>query len=138
MVFFDTIQTTFLLALLMEVLQNNERLGIISLMSLIPPAVMCMPGSVFAEKSSYRFRVVHLVITVGMVAFYELMNQAGIQRPMISAGTGGIDKILPNSQIAVHRGIIDHRAALGANVKNITLLDGGDSRIKLMEMLRAR
>ncbi len=89
LVFFDTIQTTLLLGLLMEVVQNNDRLGIISLLSLIPPAVMCMPGSIFGAKSSPRFRLVHIIFTVGMVVFYGLLHQSGVQRTMLSLGAGG-------------------------------------------------
>lgn len=136
MVFFDTIQTTFLLGLLMDVMQNNARLGIISLTALIPPAVMCMPGSVFGEKSSQRFRLLHIAFTVGMVLFFGVLNQSGIQRLMISLSSGGTDVVKHNSHVVLFKGMAGHRAALGPNPKNVTIHDGGDSRLKLMTVLR--
>lgn len=136
MVFFDTIQTTFLLGLLMEVVQNNERLGIISLMSLIPPAVMCMPSSVFGEKSSQRYRLLHIAFTVGMVLFFGVMNQSGVQRMMLSVGAGGVSAIQKNSHVVVFKGLVGHRAALGPNLKNITIHDGIETRLRLMTVLR--
>lgn len=136
LVFFDTIQTTLLLGLLLEVVQNNDRLGIISLLSLIPTAVMCMPGSIFGAKSSPRFRLVHIIFTICMVVFYGLLHQSGVQRGMLSVGAGGVEAIPENSHVVVYRGMIGHRAALGPNVKNVTIHDGGESRLKLMSTLR--
>ncbi len=137
MVFFDTVQTTFLLGLLMEVMQNNDRLGIISLMALIPPAIMCMPGTIFGEKSSKRFRMLHGVFTFGMVLFFGVLNQGGVQRMMLDLGAGGVSAVPENSHVVLYKGAVGHRSALGPNVKNVTIHDGGDSRLKLMTVLRS-
>lgn len=136
LVFFDTIQTTFLLGLLLEVLQNNSRLGVISLMALMPPAVVCIAGTVFGPGSSTRFRWLHCVFTVGMVVFYGFLNNSGISSTLISLGAGGVPAIPANSDIVFFKGIIGHRAALGANLKNVSMHDGGNSRLALMTTLR--
>lgn len=136
LVFFDTIQTTLLLGLLLEVLQNHTRLGILSLLSLVPVSVMCMAGSIFGEKSSQRFRILHIVFTIGMVIFYGFLNQAGVQRTMLSVGSGGVDAIARDSHVVFYKSNIGHRSIVGPNVKNITFHSGGESRLNLMTKLR--
>lgn len=135
-VYFDTIQTTFLLGLLIEVVQNHDRLGTLSLLSLIPPCVVCIAGRVFGPKSFPRFRVLHIIFTVGMVLFYGFFNQSGIPRLVLRAGSGSVDSIPYNADLVVYRGIIGHRSLLGPNMKNISLHDGGNSRISLLTKLR--
>lgn len=135
-VYFDTVQTTFLLGLLIEVVQNHNRLGVLSLLSLIPPCVVCIAGRVYGPESFSRFRALHIVFTVGMVVFYGLLNQSGISRVMLRAGAGQMDKIPHGANLVVYRGIIGHRSMLGANLKNISIHDGGDSRLNLMTKLR--
>lgn len=135
-VYKDTIQTTFLLGLLIEVLQNHDRLGVLSLLSLIPPCIVCIGGRVFGPDSFPRFRVLHFVFTACMVVFYGFMNQSGIAQVMLRAGSGGVPSILPNSDVVVYRGVIGHRSLLGPNVKNITFHNGGESRLNLMTTLR--
>eukprot|EP00177_Eucheuma_denticulatum_P008674 GFKZ01015772.1.p1 GENE.GFKZ01015772.1~~GFKZ01015772.1.p1 ORF type:complete len:702 (+),score=120.99 GFKZ01015772.1:68-2107(+) len=135
-VYFDTIQTTFLMGLLIEVVQNNERLGVVSLMSLISPCLVCIAGTIWGPDSSYRFRMLHIAFSAGMVLFYGFLNQAGIGRMMLSAGAGGVDLLPRDADIVVYKGIIGYRSWLGPNLKNISLHDGGDSRLKLMTTLR--
>lgn len=135
-VYFDTIQTTFLLGLLIEVVQNHNRLGVLSLISLMPACVLCISGTVFGPDSSVRFRYVHVAFTVGMILFYGFLNQSGITRVMLQSGAGGIDVIPQNAHLVMYKGIIGHRSMLGANVKNISIHDGGESRLKLMTTLR--
>ena len=135
-VYFDTIQTTFLLGLLIEVIQNNGRLGVLSLIPLMPICVICIAGTVFGPESSKNFRMLHIVFTVAMVAFYGFLNQSGIPRVLLQTGAGGLDVVPANSELVVFKGIIGHRSMAGANLKNITLYDGGDSRLNLMTTLR--
>lgn len=135
-VYFDTIQTTFLLGLLIEVMQNNDRLGTISLMSLMPPCITCIAGTLFGPESSYRFRVLHLMFSAVMVLFYGFLNQSGISRLMLKSGAGGVDLLPKNTDLVVYKGIIGHRSLLGANLKNISMHDGGESRLSLMTTLR--
>lgn len=135
-VFFDTIQTTFLLGLLIEVVQNNDRLGTISLLSLMPPCIICIAATIFGPDSSRNFRLAHIVFTAGMVMFYGFLNQSGIPRIMLSAGAGGMDIIPMNADLVMYKGIIGHRSLLGPNMKNISIHDGGDSRLKLMTTVR--
>lgn len=135
-VYSDTIQTTFLLGLLIEVVQNHNRLGLLSLLSIIPPCIVCIGGRVFGPDSFPRFRALHIIFTVCMVTFFGFLNQSGVTQVMLRAGSGGIPKILPNSDVVLYRGVIGHRSILGANVKNISLHDGGQSRLNLMTTLR--
>lgn len=134
--YFDTIQTTFLMGLLIEVIQNNDRLGVISLMSLIPPCVVCIAGTIFGPDSSRNFRYAHLVFTVAMVIFYGFMHQSGIPRVLLRGGAGSLSLIPQNADLVMYKGIIGHRSFLGPNFKNISVHDGGDSRLKLMTTLR--
>ncbi|CDF41374.1 unnamed protein product [Chondrus crispus] len=134
--YFDTIQTTFLMGLLIEVIQNNDRLGVISLMSLIPPCVVCIAGTIFGPDSSRNFRYAHLVFTVAMVFFYGFMHQSGIPRVLLRGGAGSLSLIPQNADLVMYKGIIGHRSFLGPNFKNISVYDGGDSRLKLMTTLR--
>lgn len=135
-VYHDTIQTTFLLGLLIEVVQNNSRLGLLSLLGVIPACVVCLAGTIFGAGSSAKFRIVHLVFVGGMVAFYGMFNQSGIPRVLLSAGAGGLDKVPMGADLVVYKGIIGHRSLLGANVKNVSVHDGGDSYLKLMTTIR--
>lgn len=135
-VYFDTIQTTFLLGLLIEVVQNHDRLGTISLLSLIPPCIVCIAGRVFGPESFSKFRILHIVFTVAAVVFYGFLNHSGIPRVLLRAGAGGIEAIPSNAGIVVHRGVIGHRALLGPNVKNISVHNGGESHFSLMTKLR--
>eukprot|EP00178_Gracilaria_changii_P017849 TRINITY_DN508_c0_g1_i1.p1 TRINITY_DN508_c0_g1~~TRINITY_DN508_c0_g1_i1.p1 ORF type:complete len:667 (-),score=113.54 TRINITY_DN508_c0_g1_i1:6745-8745(-) len=135
-VYFDTIQTTFLLGLLVEVIQNNDRLGTISLLSLMPVCVVCLASTLFGPSSSKRFRILNLAFTAAMVLFYGFFNQSGIPRVMLKAGAGGIESIPQNADLVVFKGVIGHRSLLGPNMKNISMHDAGDSRLKLMTTLR--
>lgn len=135
-VYFDTIQTTCLLGILIEVSQNHDRLGIMSLLSLVPSCVVCIAGRVFGPASFPRFRILHIVFTVAAVLFYGFLNQSGIPRVLLRAGTGNIDTIPQNAGLIVYRGVIGHRSLLGPNVKNISIYDGGDSYVSLMTKMR--
>lgn len=135
-VYFDTIQTTFLMGLLIEVIQNNNRLGTMSLLSLIPPCVICIAGTIFGPESSKNFRYAHIVFTAAMVVFYGFLHQSGIPRVLLKAGAGGMDVLPQNADLVMFKGVIGHRSLLGANLKNISVHDGGDSRLKLMTTLR--
>lgn len=135
-VYHDTIQTTFLLGLLIEVVQNHDRLGVLSLLSLIPPCIACIGGRVFGPDSFPRFRMLHFIFTAAMVIFFGILNQSGITQVMLRAGNGGLPSIVPNSDVVVYRGVIGHRSFLGPNVKNITIHDGGMTRLNLMTTLR--
>ena len=136
LVFIDTIQTTLLLGLLLEVLQNHDRLGTMSLLSLIPPAIMCMPAGVFGPKSSSRFRVLHIIFTIGMVLFYGFLNQSGVQRTMLTVGRGGVEAIPENANLVMFKSTVGNRAALGPNAKNVSVYAGGDTTLNLMTTLR--
>lgn len=135
-VYFDTIQTTFLLGIVIEVSQNHDRLGIMSLLSLIPSCIVCIAGRVFGPESFPRFRILHIVFTVAAVLFYGCLNQSGIPRVLLRAGTGNIDTIPQNAGLVVYRGVIGYRSLLGPNMKNISVHDGGDSYVCLMTKLR--
>lgn len=135
-VYFDTIQTTFLLGLLIEVVQNHDRLGVLSLLSLMPPCIVCIAGTIFGPESSVRFRAVHIAFTVAMVLFFGLFNQAGVPRLLLRAGSGAVKSIPAGAALVVYRGIIGHRSLLGPNVANVSVHDGGDSRLKLMTKIR--
>ncbi|KAI0567011.1 GPI mannosyltransferase [Gracilaria domingensis] len=135
-VYFDTIQTTFLLGLLIEVIQNNDRLGTISLLSLMPICVVCLASTLFGSSSSKRFRMLNLAFTGAMVLFYGFFNQSGIPRVLLKVGAGGIDSIPQNADLVMFKGVIGHRSLLGPNMKNVSIHDAGDSRLKLMTTLR--
>lgn len=135
-VYFDTIQTTFLLGLLIEVAQNHDRLGTLSLMSLIPPCIICIAGRVFGPESFPKMRSLHIAFTVAMVLFYGVLNQSGIPRVLLQAGAGKVDVIPQNADLVVYRGIVGHRAMLGPNVKNISVHSGGESLVTLMTKVR--
>lgn len=135
-VYFDTIQTTCLLGILIEVSQNHNRLGIMSLLSLVPSCIVCIAGRVFGPESFPKFRLLHIVFTVAAVVFYGLLNQSGIPRVLLRAGTGKIDTIPQNAGLIVYRGVIGHRSLLGPNMKNISIYDGGDSYVSLMTKMR--
>lgn len=135
-VYYDTIQTTFLLGLLIEVVQNNDRLGSISLLSLMPPCMICIAATIYGPNSSYRFRVLHLVFTAGMVLFYGFLNQSGIPRVLLRAGAGGMDQIPHGADLVLYKGIVGHRSLLGPNIKNISVHDAGESYLKLMTTIR--
>lgn len=135
-VYFDTIQTTFLMGLLIEVVQNNDRLGVMSLLSLISPCVVCIAGTIFGPNSSVRFRALHLAFSALMVVFYGLLHQAGIPRTLVAVGAGLVPMLQRNTDLVLYKGIVGHRAALGMNVKNISVHDGGNDRRTLMTTLR--
>ncbi|PXF42678.1 hypothetical protein BWQ96_07621 [Gracilariopsis chorda] len=135
-VYFDTMQTTFLLGLLVEVTQNNTRLGTISLLSLMPVCVICLASTLFGPNSSKRFRMFNLAFTAAMVLFYGFFNQSGIPRLLLKVGNGGIDSIPQNAELVMYKGVIGHRALLGPNLKNVSIHDAGDSRLTLMTTLR--
>lgn len=135
-VYYDTVQTTFLLGLLIEVLQNHNRLGTLSLLSLIPVCVVCIAGRIFGPNAFPRLRMLHVVFTVGMVVFFGFLNQSGIPRVMLRVGAGGVESIPLNADLIVYKGIIGHRSLLGANMKNVSFHDGGESRLSLMTKLR--
>ena len=135
-VYYDTIQTTFLLGLLIEVMQNNDRLGTLSVFSLMPACCICVAGTIFGPKSSRNFRFLHIAFTIAMVLFFGFMHQSGIPKTLLKAGTGGIDIFPQNTDLVVFKGVIGHRSVLGANVKNISVYDGGDSRLNLMTKIR--
>lgn len=135
-VYFDTIQTTFLLGLLIEVMQNHDRLGTLSLISLITPCIICISGRVFGPDSFTKLRTLQIVFSVGMVIFYGFLNQSGIPSVLLKAGAGKLDIIPNNADLVVYRGIIGHRSLLGPNMKNISVYSGGDSLLDLMTKLR--
>lgn len=137
LVYYDTIQTTFLLGLLVEVMQNNDRIGLLSLLSLNAPAVICIGHHVFGPSSSKNFRFCHFAFAAGMALFYGVLHHAGISRTLLAAGAGGVPMIKEQTDLVVFRGKVGHAAsALGANVKNIRVHDGGQSRLELMTTLR--
>lgn len=137
LVYYDTIQTTLLLGLLLEVMQSHDRLGVMSLLALNAPAIMCVASAVFGPASSFNVRVVHFLYTGAMVGFYGLAHQSGVARTLLSAGGGGMDIIRPDSDLVVFRGQIPHpSSALGANLKGLRVHDGGQERADLMVKLR--
>ncbi|CAN8073730.1 unnamed protein product [Agarophyton chilense] len=135
-VYFDTMQTTFLLGLLVEVIQNNDRLGTISLLSLMPVCVVCLAGTLFGAASSKHFRTFNLAFTAAMILFYGFFNQSGVPRVLLKVGAGGMDSIPSNADLIMFKGVIGHRSFLGPNMKNVSIHDAGDSRLKLMTTLR--
>lgn len=138
LVYYDTIQTTLLLGLLLEVMQSHNRIGVMSLLALNAPAIICVAPTVFGPLSSTNVRLAHLAYTVAMVVFYGLLHQSGVARTLLTAGGGGVSTIPPNSDLVVFRGHVHHpSSALGANLKGLRVHDGGDNRGDLMVKLRA-
>lgn len=137
LVYYDTIQTTLLLGLLLEVMQSHDRLGVMSLLALNAPAIMCVAQTVFGPGSSFNVRIAHFLYTAAMVVFYGAMHQSGVARTLISAGAGGVDIIKPHSDLVIFRGLAHHpSSALGANIKGLRVHDGGVEREDLMVKLR--
>lgn len=137
LVYYDTIQTTLLLGLLMEVMQSHERIGVMSLLALNAPAIICVAPTVFGPTSSTNVRLSHVTYSAAMVIFYGILHQSGFARTLLSAGGGGVHAVPENSDIVVFRGHVHHpSSALGANLKGIRIHDGGDNRVELMEKLR--
>lgn len=137
LVFFDTIQTTLLLGLLLEVMQDHDRIGVFSLLSLNAVAITCVSSVVFGPGSFSKARYAHFLYSIAMVMFYGMLNHAGVTRTLLAVGAGRGDIIPENARLVVYRGKYGHHtSALGANLKNLTLFDGGDNRLDLMTSLR--
>lgn len=137
LVYYDTIQTTLLLGLLLEVMQSNDRIGLLSLLSLNAPAVICIAHHVFGPASMRNLRYVHFAYAIGMAVFYGVLHHAGISRTLLAAGSGGVPLIKQDSDLVLFRGKVGHpTSVLGANVKNIRVHHGGYSRLELMNTLR--
>lgn len=137
LVYYDTIQTTLLLGLLMEVMQSHDRIGVMSLLALNAPAIICVAPTVFGPTSSLNVRLTHFAYTVAMIVFYGLLHQSGIVRTLMAAGGGGVPALPDSADLVVFRGHVHHpSSALGANVKGIRVHDGGNNRGDLMVTLR--
>lgn len=137
LVYYDTIQTTLLLGLLMEVMQSHDRIGVMSLLALNAPAIICVAPTVFGPTSSLNVRLSHFAYTVAMIVFYGLLHQSGVARTLLAAGAGGVPAVPEASDLVVFRGHVHHpSSALGANVKGIRVHDGGNNRGDLMVKLR--
>jgi hypothetical protein len=137
LVYLDTIQTTLLLGLLLEVMQSHDRIGVLSLLALNAPAIICVAPTVFGALSSTNVRLAHVAYTGAMVLFYGLMHQSGVARTLLAVGGGGVDAIQHNSDLVIFRGHAHHpSSALGANMKGIRVHDGGEKRVDLMTKLR--
>eukprot|EP00172_Hildenbrandia_rubra_P002930 Plantae.Rhodophyta-Hildenbrandia_rubra.ctg41788.p1 GENE.Plantae.Rhodophyta-Hildenbrandia_rubra.ctg41788~~Plantae.Rhodophyta-Hildenbrandia_rubra.ctg41788.p1 ORF type:complete len:289 (-),score=77.65 Plantae.Rhodophyta-Hildenbrandia_rubra.ctg41788:1032-1898(-) len=136
LVFLDVLQTTLLLGLLVEVMQSGERIGTLSLLSLMVPTAACVAKSIFGPGSSPKFRYMHIAFTICAVILYGVMHQSGVPRTMVALSKGEIPEIETGSDLVVYRGMIGHESLLGANPKNITIHDGGDDIKSLMAVIR--
>jgi hypothetical protein len=137
LVYFDTIQTTFLLGLLLEVMQSNDRIGVLSLVFLNAPAVICLAAHVFGPTASPKAKIAHLGYSLVMVVFYGLLNHSGVTRMLLATGAGQVASIPPQADLVMYRTKMVHPTlALGANPKNVHVHDGGDDRLALMTTLR--
>lgn len=137
LVYYDTIQTTLLLGLLLEVMQSHDRIGVMSLLSLNAPAIICIAPFVFGELGSHKMRLTHFAYTAAMVIFYGIMHQSGVSRTLLSAGAGGVESVKHGTDLVLFHGHAHHPlSALGANLKNIIVHDGGKDRLALMSKLR--
>lgn len=138
LVYYDTIQTTLLLGLLLEVMQSHDRIGIMSLLALNGPAIICIAPFVFGELSSRNARLAHFAYTAAMVLFYGIMHQSGVLRTLLSVGSGGVNSIQKGTDLVIYHGHVHHpSSALGANLKDIRVHNGGEDRLALMSTLRA-
>jgi hypothetical protein len=141
LVYFDTIQTSLLLGLLLEVMQAHDRIGVLSLVSLNAPAVICIASYVFGPNAWPNARLVHFAYSAAMIFFYAVLHHSGVSRTLLTLGAGGIPIVLDNTNLVVYRSKIGAGGstatlALGTNARNITVHDGGQNRLDLMTTLR--
>jgi len=136
LVFYDTIQTTLLLGLLFDVVQHNDRIGLISLLPLVMPAVVCAHEHIFAVDSRYWMRYAWLATTAVAVISLAGANHGALTRMALSLSAGDRGQLPADANVVVYRGLVPPAVAFGANPHGVTFHDGGLTRTELMSKLK--
>jgi len=136
LVFYDTIQTTLLLGLLFDVVQHNDRIGLVSLLPLVMPAVVCAHEHIFAADSRYWMRYAWLATTAVAVISLAGANHGALTRMALSLSAGDRGQLPADANVVVYRGLVPPAVAFGANPHGVTFHDGGLTRTELMSKLK--
>lgn len=136
LVFYDTIQTTLLLGLLFDVVQFNDRIGLISLLPLVMPAVVCAHEHIFSPDSRYWMRYAWLASTAVAVVSLAGANHGALTRTALGLSVGDRGQLPTEAQVVVYRGLIPPALSFGTNPHNVAFHDGGILRTELMSKLK--
>lgn len=136
LVFYDTIQTTLLLGLLFDVVQHNDRIGLVSLLPLVMPAVVCAHEHIFAPDSRQWMRYAWLASTVVAVVSLAGANHGALTRTALALSAGERGQLPSDAQVVVYRGLVPPAVAFGMNPHGATFHDGGLTRTELMSKLK--